>query len=158
MYTEINKAHILFDKFDKNTKHLNGIINLSEALLIISDILNTAEDNGLKIKAHNLGSTIKNFIVNKIKKIDLNPSSYTYDFFEYWDSVLQEFIDANIANDEEISNLQKDLNRCKEKSRWESLSEKEQQKEILSVLNSLSKEEIEELRNFAIKNKKNTNS
>ena len=57
MYTEINKAHILFDKFDKNTKHLNGIINLSEALQIISDILNTAEDNELKTKAYNLGLT-----------------------------------------------------------------------------------------------------
>jgi hypothetical protein len=157
MYTEINKAHILFDKFENKSKYLNGIINLSEALLIISDVLSTSEDNGLKTKAYNLGLTIKNFIVNRIKTLDLNPTSYTHEVLEYWSLVLQEIIDSNINKDEEIVSLQKDINKCREKARWESLSKKEQEKEIILLLKDLPKEEIEKLRNL-LRNKGNTNS
>lgn len=157
MYMEIDKAHILFDKFEKKSKHLNGIINLSEALLIISDVLSTAEDNGLKIKAHNLGSTIKKFIVSNIKKLDLNPTIYTYESYEYWSLVLQEIIDADINNDEEMVSLQKELNKCRDNARWEALSKKQQEQEFISRLKQLPKEKIEELRKVIL-NKDHTSS
>ena len=130
---DYDKAHNSLDSFEKKSiKHV-GVDDLSDALYILSAILNAEEENQFKRKANNLISTNRTFILSKIHSLLDSPIKHTYQEFDYWCRVLQEYFDYGLVNNDLLLIEQK-LLKHREQARWDSLTEKEKTKELISKI------------------------
>ena len=154
---DFDKAHNLLDSFEKKSiKHV-GVDSLSDALYILSAILNAEEANQFKRKANNLISTNRTFILSQIHSLLDNPIKHTYQGFDYWCRVLQEYFDYGLVNNDLLL-IEQELLKHREQSRWDSLTENQKIKELISKIEQLSKEQREKIVAFvkeALNKKKN---
>ncbi len=140
----VDTAQSLFDSFEKAGIKLEEFNNLSEAFEICSDIINNSDNSQLKERVMNLISTHRKRVFSKVEKIIENHTDYKYEELDYWNKVMQIFIDFEFGNSEFILK-QKALSKQMKNARWESFSKSEQDKEISSIIEKLNNDEKETL-------------
>lgn len=140
----LDNALSLFDSFEKANTLLEGLNVLVETLEICSDIINNSDDYQLKERAKNLISTHREKVFSKIEKIMADSENYKYEELDYWNKVMQTFIDYEFGTQEFVA-TQESLFKQVKNARWERLSKSEQDKEIISIIEKLNKDEKEEL-------------
>lgn len=145
MSAEIDRIHCLLDKFEERSITLNGLSYLTEFLSHIDDIKNGNYDEQNKRIVTNCLLTLKKRIALEINKIMASPIDCPYDIIDYWSNILNEYVDAGLDDNIEMKSWQVTVLKLKENARWESLSKKQQEEEILLLLKRLTKEEIKEL-------------
>ncbi len=141
---DLDKAHNLLDSFEKKSAKHVGVDDLSNALYILSAILNPDQENQFKRKANNLISTNRTFILSRIHSLLDNPVTHTYHEFDYWCRILQEYFDYGLVNNELLF-IEQELLKHREQSRWDSLTENQKIKELISKIKQLSKEQREKV-------------
>ena len=135
---DFEKAHHLLGNFEKKSTKYAGADDLSDALYILSAILKSDDDSQLTKKVTALISKNRTFILPYLHTLLENPSTHTYQEFDYWCRVLQEYFDYGFANDDLLF-IEQELLKHRELSRWNSLTEKEKIRELISKIEQLSK-------------------
>ena len=138
MMKDFDKAQIFLGSFEKKSTKYAGVDDLSDALYILSAILKSEKEHQLKAKVNNLISTNRAFILPQMHRLLDTPGKHTYQEFDYWCRVLQEYFDYGFANDDLLF-IEQELLKHREQSRWDSLSEKEKTQELISKIEQLSK-------------------
>ena len=135
---DFEKAQHLLDSFEKKSTKLAGAADLSDAFYILSAMLKSDDHSQLTEKVYTLISKNRNFILPHLHTLLDNPAKHTYQEFDYWCRVLQEYFDYGFANDDLLF-IEQELLKHRELSRWNSLTEKEKIRELISKIEQLSK-------------------
>ena len=128
---DFDKAQNLLDSFEKKSLHHLGLDDLSDALEILSTLLDSEEDNQVKRKAKKLVSTNRQSILSQVHPLLDNPIEHTFQEFDYWVRVVQEYLDFGLG-DKHLKLIEKKLLYHRENTKLDSLTEKEKTKEMLS--------------------------
>ena len=140
--TEINKAQCLLDDFNRKNADFTGISSLSEALGILSDLLSVADNDQEKKVVNNLVKTHQGNIIRRVSHALVKPGEFTFKQLDYFDKVIDEFIDNDFDDTQELVALQKDIKKHKESARVNERSPKEFMREKMrDWLKSRSEEE-----------------
>lgn len=134
----LERARLLLSSFEKKCSSLFGAGELSEALQLLDEISNVSDNDQAKGKAYNLISLYSRFAMSKINSLLKNPKEHRFETIDYWGKVIDEFIPFTGV---EFVSAQETLSRIKSDAAWEKLSNKKQEKRIISAVNSLSSEE-----------------
>jgi len=138
MQKEIDKAQVLLGVFEKLSAELGGLDDLSEALEIISDVINDGSDEYSVKKARNLLIRYKGFISKAASGLLEEPKRFSTDNIDYWHDVLQEIINFGFAdNDTTFQSFIK----LKEDARRQSLPFIQRITELRNNIDLLPKEE-----------------
>ena len=128
---DFDRAENLLDSFEKKSLHQLALDDLSDALEILSALLDSEENIQFKRKAKKLISTNRQFILSQIHPLLDNPIEHTHPEFDYWVRVIQEYLDFGLG-DKHLKLIEKKLIYHRKETRYDSLTQQGRYKEMLS--------------------------
>lgn len=106
---ELHEARRLFRAFEQNLRKPEGINALAEALVIISDLRDNAEEEWERKVADNLFNTYAQKAVEHAQNLLADLDSIPDDDLEHWHDVMHEFVLDSLALPEAFLEKKKEL-------------------------------------------------